>query len=85
MLRMSYKAKKDELKKQWSGTAIIPMEYFPPGIGSGMMNAYAIHGSGLNRTYESLYPAPKNATAPDLWVQTLRTIITYFCIYFNSK
>jgi len=40
----------------WHGEAIIPEEYFPPRVTK--FNAYAIHGSGLNRTYESLYPTP---------------------------
>lgn len=31
-------------------------------------NAYAIHGSGADRVYESLYPADQNLTAPDLYV-----------------
>lgn len=66
MLRMSYTAKKDELNKRWSGTAVIPMEYFPPGIAAGKMNAYAIHGSGSRRVYEALYPAPRSSSAPDL-------------------
>ncbi|XP_054845463.1 UPF0462 protein C4orf33 homolog [Eublepharis macularius] len=41
----------------WNGTAIIPWEYFPPGIDK--MNSYAIHGSGIGRMYEALYPIPR--------------------------
>ncbi|XP_007496407.1 UPF0462 protein C4orf33 homolog [Monodelphis domestica] len=42
--------------KEWNGTALLPWEYFPPGIDK--MNLYAIHGSGDRRTYEALYPIP---------------------------
>ncbi|KAM5191502.1 UPF0462 protein C4orf33 homolog [Mantella aurantiaca] len=41
---------------KWHGTALIPWSYFPPGV--DMMNSYAIHGSGIGRVYESLYPIP---------------------------
>ncbi|XP_077333031.1 UPF0462 protein C4orf33 homolog [Lithobates pipiens] len=41
---------------KWQGTALIPWSYFPPGV--DMMNSYAIHGSGIGRVYESLYPIP---------------------------
>ncbi|KAJ6668799.1 hypothetical protein lerEdw1_012283 [Lerista edwardsae] len=41
----------------WNATAIIPWDYFPPGVDK--MNSYAIHGSGLGRTYEALYPIPQ--------------------------
>uniref|UniRef100_A0A803TGX4 Uncharacterized protein n=1 Tax=Anolis carolinensis TaxID=28377 RepID=A0A803TGX4_ANOCA len=40
----------------WNGTAIIPWSYFPPGVDK--MNSYAIHGSGIGRIYEALYPIP---------------------------
>uniref|UniRef100_A0A8D0H3M7 Uncharacterized protein n=1 Tax=Sphenodon punctatus TaxID=8508 RepID=A0A8D0H3M7_SPHPU len=42
---------------KWNGTAIIPWNYFPPGVNK--MNSYAIHGSGIGRTYEALYPIPR--------------------------
>ena len=51
---------------QWSGTAIVPKYLLPRNINK--MNAYAIYGSGVNRTYLALYPAPANNpkyTAPD--------------------
>ncbi|KAK3100000.1 hypothetical protein FSP39_013292 [Pinctada imbricata] len=49
---------------RWKGVAYIPWEYFPPGVTK--FNAYAIHGSGNNRIYESLYPVPKGKyTDPD--------------------
>ena len=49
----------------WSGEAVIPSGYFPKEVTK--MNAYAIHGSGENRTYESLYPTPYGEyTDPDL-------------------
>jgi len=50
----------------WEGRAVIPVDYLPPNVTK--MNAYAIHGSGNNRTYESLYPVPFNPTSvPDLY------------------
>ncbi|XP_034044459.1 UPF0462 protein C4orf33 homolog isoform X2 [Thalassophryne amazonica] len=42
----------------WVGEALIPWSYFPPNV--NQMNSYAIHGSGDKRTYESLYPVPKD-------------------------
>ncbi|XP_042638488.1 UPF0462 protein C4orf33 homolog [Orycteropus afer afer] len=42
--------------KKWIGNALIPWEYFPPGVDK--MNSYAIHGSGIKRIYEALYPIP---------------------------
>ncbi|XP_033465502.1 UPF0462 protein C4orf33 homolog isoform X1 [Epinephelus lanceolatus] len=41
----------------WMGEALVPWGYFPPNINK--MNSYAIHGSGEKRTYEALYPVPK--------------------------
>ena len=43
--------------KTWMGEATIPWGYFPPNVNK--MNSYAIHGSGEKRTYEALYPIPK--------------------------
>lgn len=42
---------------RWTGEALVPWSYFPPNINK--MNSYAIHGSGEKRTYEALYPIPK--------------------------
>ncbi|XP_075471528.1 UPF0462 protein C4orf33 homolog isoform X2 [Ascaphus truei] len=42
---------------KWHGTALIPWHYFPPDV--DMMNSYAIHGSGIGRVYEALYPIPQ--------------------------
>ncbi|XP_072526465.1 UPF0462 protein C4orf33 homolog [Salminus brasiliensis] len=42
---------------RWKGEGLIPWNYFPPGVDK--MNSYAIHGSGSGRTYEALYPVPK--------------------------
>ncbi|XP_053559634.1 UPF0462 protein C4orf33 homolog isoform X2 [Bombina bombina] len=42
----------------WEGSALLPWDYFPPSV--DRFNAYAIHGSGEKRTYESLYPVPEN-------------------------
>ena len=41
----------------WKGVAYIKDTYFPPKVSK--FNAYAIHGSGDNRVYESLYPVPQ--------------------------
>ncbi|KAL4640267.1 hypothetical protein GN956_G12675 [Arapaima gigas] len=43
---------------QWEGRALLPWRYFPPGVNK--MNSYAIHGSGEGRTYEALYPIPRD-------------------------
>lgn len=49
----------------WKGVAQIPLAYIPKGVDK--MNAYAIHGSGDNRVYESLYPVPNGKYKdPDL-------------------
>lgn len=52
----------------WNATAIIPWEYFPPNVDK--MNSYAIHGSGIGRMYEALYPVPleeiKEGQGPNL-------------------
>nr|XP_057922448.1 UPF0462 protein C4orf33 homolog isoform X1 [Doryrhamphus excisus] len=42
---------------RWMGEALLPWTYFPPNVNK--MNSYAIHGSGERRTYEALYPIPK--------------------------
>lgn len=65
-LPIEYTATIDQANGSWTGTAKIPMDYFPPGVHK--INAYAIHGSGINRRYESLYPASADAKNPDLWV-----------------
>lgn len=49
----------------WNGRAVIPAYYFPFKVTK--FNAYAIHGSGNSRIYESLYPVPTGKfTDPDL-------------------
>lgn len=63
-LPIEYTAVIDQAKGSWTGTAKIPIDYFPPGVQK--INAYAIHGSGINRKYESLYPASADAKDPDL-------------------
>lgn len=60
---IEYTAKIDRTKNTWNGTAIIPIDYLPPHV--GRINAYAIHGSGVNRRYESLYPASADVSDPD--------------------
>ena len=52
--------------QRWTGSALIPKSLLPSKI--TRLNAYAIYGSGTNRTYMSLFPAPanhSNFTAPD--------------------
>ncbi|XP_060602806.1 UPF0462 protein C4orf33 homolog isoform X1 [Ruditapes philippinarum] len=41
---------------EWTGTAVIPADYFPPNVSK--FNAYAIHGSGDNRQYEAYMAVP---------------------------
>jgi hypothetical protein len=48
---------------RWTGEAVLPRAYFPPGVTK--FNAYAIHGDGSDRVYESLYPATGNQRQPD--------------------
>ncbi|XP_063776421.1 UPF0462 protein C4orf33 homolog isoform X3 [Pseudophryne corroboree] len=71
-LPLSFQASTTEVT--WRGTALLPWEYFPPTV--DRFNAYAIHGSGLKRTYEALYPVPEKEVQvgqqPDLDF-TLRT------------
>ncbi|XP_013907579.1 PREDICTED: UPF0462 protein C4orf33 homolog isoform X2 [Thamnophis sirtalis] len=43
---------------KWSGRAHLPWNFFPPN--TDRFNAFAIHGSDVNRTYEALYPIPQN-------------------------
>ncbi|XP_016363685.1 UPF0462 protein C4orf33 homolog isoform X2 [Sinocyclocheilus rhinocerous] len=54
-LPLSFKANIEDNK--WKGEALLPWRYFPQGINK--MNSYAIHGSGAGRTYEALYPVPR--------------------------
>ncbi|XP_053109298.1 UPF0462 protein C4orf33 homolog isoform X3 [Hemicordylus capensis] len=56
-LPLAFQADINWTQGTWHGTAIIPWKYFPPGVDK--MNSYAIHGSGLGRTYEALYPVPR--------------------------
>jgi len=62
-LPIKYTATIDRANNTWTGTAIIPIDYFPPDVSK--INAYAIHGSGVNRRYESLYPASSDVSNPD--------------------
>ncbi|XP_042322496.1 UPF0462 protein C4orf33-like isoform X1 [Sceloporus undulatus] len=41
----------------WIGKAHLPWSYFPPA--TDKFNAFAIHGSGVDRTYEALFPIPQ--------------------------
>lgn len=54
MLNITYSSVIDG--NSWTGKAIIPWEYVPQNI--SRFNAYAIHGSGKDRTYEALFPVP---------------------------
>ncbi|XP_069098232.1 UPF0462 protein C4orf33 homolog isoform X1 [Pleurodeles waltl] len=57
-LDLSFEADTTSNWGRWTGRALIPWTYFPPDV--DMMNSYAIHGSGIGRTYESLYPIPSD-------------------------
>ncbi|XP_068699499.1 uncharacterized protein [Montipora foliosa] len=62
-VHIEYSAIIDRENNSWTGTAKIPIDYFPPDVSK--INAYAIHGSGVNRRYESLYPASSDVSNPD--------------------
>lgn len=62
---------------RWTGEAILPRGYFPPGVTK--FNAYAIHGEGEDRVYESLYPATGGETQPDLYVHN--SFINLFTVF----
>lgn len=53
---LQYEAKIDYENESWHGKAWIPMDFFPPGVTK--FNAYAIHGTGDDRSYEALFPVP---------------------------
>lgn len=68
----------------WRGVAIVPIEYLPPNV--SRMNAYAIHGTGNKRVYESLFPVPPGTPGPDLYVSSFKVYITTdLPIIFFSK
>ena len=46
---MKYTSTINHASNTWQGTAEIPLSYIPRGVNK--MNAYAIHGTGANRTY----------------------------------
>jgi len=80
---IEYTAQIDRIKNTWNGTATIPMDYLPPHV--GRINAYAIHGSGVNRRYESLYPASADVSNPDLWVKSSHCIVNYTIMHWLVK
>lgn len=80
---IEYTAQIDRIKNTWNGTATIPMDYLPPHV--GRINAYAIHGSGVNRRYESLYPASADVSNPDLWVKWSHCIVNYTIMHWLVK
>lgn len=80
---IEYTAKIDRTKNTWNGTATIPIDYLPPHV--GRINAYAIHGSGVNRRYESLYPASADVSDPDLWVKWSHCIVNYTIMRWPVK
>lgn len=43
---------------KWNGRVHLPWSYFPPD--TNKFNAFAIHGSGVDRIYEALYPVPQH-------------------------
>jgi len=52
-LPLHYTAVIDRGAKSWTGTARIPVSYFPPNF--SLFNAFAIHGTREDRVYEALY------------------------------
>nr|XP_013806998.1 PREDICTED: UPF0462 protein C4orf33 homolog [Apteryx mantelli mantelli] len=46
------------MENKWEGKACLPWNYFPPCIDK--FNAFAIHGSGVERKFEALYPVPQH-------------------------
>ena len=64
-LSLEYTSSIEMAKMTWTGKTKIPFSYFPVGVNK--FNAYAIHGTGLNRTYEALYPIEREKYKdPDL-------------------
>ncbi|XP_013417302.1 UPF0462 protein C4orf33 homolog [Lingula anatina] len=50
--------------KKWTGSALIPLPYFPPKVTK--FNAYAIHNCNKERHFEALYPVDAGKhTEPD--------------------
>ncbi|XP_030836308.1 UPF0462 protein C4orf33 homolog [Strongylocentrotus purpuratus] len=56
-LPLEFLASIQEDRSSWKGSAIVPLEYLPPGLRG--FNAYAIHGTGEQREYQALYPAER--------------------------
>ncbi|NXA51891.1 CD033 protein, partial [Nothocercus julius] len=46
------------MEDKWEGKACLPWNYFPPC--TDKFNAFAIHGSGVERKYEALHPVPRH-------------------------
>ena len=63
MLPLPYYKVERPSYNRWIGQAHIPRALFPAGV--DRFNAYAIHGQGDQRIYESLYPAPIDSEKPD--------------------
>lgn len=62
-LSLSYYKVEHHSLDRWVGRAHIPRSLFPAHV--DRFNAYAIHGQGDKRTYESLYPATIDSEKPD--------------------
>ncbi|KAM4807706.1 UPF0462 protein C4orf33 homolog [Rhinophrynus dorsalis] len=60
-LQLDFTTDKTSNWGKWHGIALIPWSYFPPDV--DRMNSYAIHGSGIGRVYEALYPIPPEEIA----------------------
>jgi len=56
-LALEYKADIEETV--WKGMAKVPKAYFPDNF--DVWNAYAIHGTGDDKVYKSLFPVPGDA------------------------
>jgi len=52
-LRYEWNILKEESPAKWKATAYIPETYLPPKV--TRVNGYAIHGTGDNRVYETVY------------------------------
>lgn len=50
-------------QNRWIGRVNVPRAHFPSHV--DRFNAYGIHGQGINRTYEALFPAPRDSPKPD--------------------
>jgi len=68
--------------KIWTGVAKIPKAYFPDGFDK--WNAYSISGTGDDRSFKALFPAP--GEAPDFHrIDDFQPISGFHCLKTSSK